>query len=77
MILRLNKEKTTLETKIAAKRAIIDGVMAVLRPAPQIMNVDTDQLGFGRFRDDAMAERAVEEIGEDGADVKIHLLGCG
>ena len=56
----------------ATERAIVDGTMAVMRPGAQVVNVNLDQPGFRGFGDDAVLERALEEVGENGEDAEDH-----
>lgn len=51
--------------------------MTIVRPFPKIVDVDLNQPGLRCFCDDAMPERSIEEIGEDGQDVKNHVRGVG
>src|SRR3984885_8123096 len=59
----------------AAKRAIIDGAMAVMRPGTEVVDVDLKQAGFRGFGDDTVLEGALEEVGKDGEYAKNHATG--
>ena len=48
--------------------------MAVVRPVPQIVDLDFDESRFGCLSDDAVVEGALEEVREDGEDVKTHSI---
>ena len=48
--------------------------MAVVSPVPQIVDVDFDESRFGGLRDDTVVKGALEEIREDGEDVKTQIL---
>jgi hypothetical protein len=56
----------------AAKGAVIDGAMTVVGEGAEVVGVDlSDALAEGA-RDDTVAERASEELREDGDDVEAH-----
>ncbi len=56
----------------AAKRAIVDGAMAVVSERAQVLHADVDEAGFAGPADDAVVERSRKKFREDGNDIKAH-----
>jgi hypothetical protein len=56
----------------AAEGAVVHGAVAVVRERAEVVDADFDQAGVLRAAQDAVVERAAEEVGEDGDEVEAH-----
>jgi hypothetical protein len=56
----------------AAKRAVVDGAVAVVGEGPEVVGMGAGDPGTKGSRDDAKVEWAAEKIGEYGEDVEAH-----
>ncbi len=58
-----------------AERPVVDDVVSIARPRPQVVNADLDDARLGRSPHDAVVERPRKEIGKDRYDVESHSSG--
>lgn len=54
----------------APERSVVDGAMAVVGPVAEVVELDVEEAGFTGSVNDAMVERAAEEVREDGENVE-------
>ncbi len=54
----------------ASERAVIDGLVQVVRPVPKVVDAEIDLSGLNRARNNARLERAGEELRKDGDDIE-------
>src|SRR5579863_4029919 len=57
----------------AAEGTVVDGAVTVVRPVPEIVDLDLDKAGSRRVGHYAVFEGTVEEVGEDGQDAESHF----
>ena len=55
-----------------AEGAVVDGAMTVVGPVAEVVSVNRGEVGAEGALEDAVAERALEEAGKEGDEVKAH-----
>src|SRR5260370_28069850 len=59
----------------AAERPIVYCLVPIVSELPQVVNADIDQARLSRPAHNAVMQRPVEKLREDGNDVELHRLG--
>jgi len=53
-------------------RLVIDLPPAIVRPIPQIVDIEADNIPFDRLAEDAGSAKGLKKLREDGQNIKAH-----